>query len=169
MLDDAGTAANNIVDELFRVPSPKPNFIATSNGEIGGLAGLGPKQTLSIERELRVIEITGGRSARLARVLEDGRVLPEDTMIIRNGQTASGIDVFGKKGELIQVGGPGKNSNDITFEKTKKALLVLKDEAQARKTIAQVYYESASSDRFKALVLESQKILGNENVVILKK
>jgi hypothetical protein len=49
----------------------------------------------------------------------------EDTPIIRNGQVVSGADVFGKNGELIQVGGPGKNANDVVFEKTKRSLEVL--------------------------------------------
>ncbi|MGW8393131.1 hemagglutinin repeat-containing protein [Pseudoduganella sp. HUAS MS19] len=99
-----------------------PDYIATTNGDIGATAGLGPRKLRALERELQVVEITGGKSAQTARVGENGRVITEDTPIYRDGQVASGIDVYGKNGELIQVGGPGKNSNDAVFVRAMRAL-----------------------------------------------
>lgn len=144
----------------------KPDYIATSQGDVGATAGLGPRKLSALERELQVVEITGGKSAQTSRV-ENGRVITEDTPITRDGQVISGIDVFGKNGELIQVGGPGKNANDAVFERTKRALAALKEEAMIRGTRAQVYYEAGNSERFKDLIRESQRILGKENVFVL--
>jgi len=96
---------------------------------------LTPNKLKAVERELRVAEIVGGRSATRSRIREsDGKSIVEDTPIIRDGQVISGIDVFGKNGEIIQVGGPGKNANDVVFEKTKSSLEALKSEAQLRGT-----------------------------------
>lgn len=98
----------------------------------------------------------------------DGKLVIEDTPI-SNSRGVSGIDVIGKNGELIQVGGPGKNANPEVLEKTKNALHVLKEEASIKNTKAQVYLEQGDSARFAELIVESQKILGKENVFILKK
>ena len=130
---------------------------------------MGPRKLTALQRELRVVEITGGRSAATSRIGKNGNLIIEDTPIIRNGEVVSGIDVFGKNGELIQVGGPGKNANDVVFAKTMRALEALKSEAQLRNTVAQVYYEAGSSERFTQLILESQKVLGKNNVFILPK
>ncbi|MGK5004086.1 hypothetical protein [Janthinobacterium sp. LB2P70] len=146
-----------------------PDYIATSNGDIGSTLGLGPRKLTALERELQVAEITGGRSAQTSRIGPNGNLVIEDTPIYRDGQVVSGVDVFGKNGELIQVGGPGKNANDVVFERTKKALEALKSEAKARGTTAQVYYEAGNSERFNNLILESKKILGKNNVFILPK
>ncbi len=128
---------------------------------------MGPRKLTGLQRELRVVEITGGRSATTSRIGKNGNIIIEDTPIIRDGKVVSGIDVFGKNGELIQVGGPGKNANDVVLAKTKRALEALKNEAQSRNTVAQVYYEAGNSDRFTQLILESQKILGKNNVFVL--
>lgn len=87
--------------------------------------------------------------------------------LIRDGKIVSGVDVFGKNGELIQVGGPGKNANDKVFARTKRSLQALKDEAKIRGTKAQVFYAPGNSPRFKDLIKESERILGKENVFIL--
>lgn len=87
---------------------------------------------LALERELRVAELTGGRSAQSYAYDKRGNINVQDTPIIRDGQIVSGIDVIGKNGELIQVGGPGKNANDGVFLRTKRALEALKDEARVR-------------------------------------
>jgi hypothetical protein len=148
--------------------SLKPDFIGTSNGDVANISNLSPNKRMAVERELRVAEIVDGRSATKSRIRErDGKLIVEDTPIIRNGQVVSGVDVIGKNGELIQVGGPGKNANDVVFEKTKRSLEVLKDEARLRGTKAQVFFEQGNSDRFKELVRESQRILGEDNVFIL--
>ena len=119
----------------------KPDFIGTSKGDLVRISDLPPRIRKGVERELRVAEIVGGRSASVARVrASDGKVLIEDTPIVRDGRVVTGIDVFGKNGELIQVGGPGKNANDVVFEKTKRSLAFLKDEARIRGTTAQVFY-----------------------------
>ena len=148
--------------------SSKPDFIGTSNGDMAKISDLTPSKKKAVERELRVAEIVGGKSATRSRIREkDGKLIVEDTPVIKDGQVVTGVDVFGKNGELIQVGGPGKNANDVVFEKTKKALNALKEEAQNRGTKAQVYYEQGNSDRFRELIKESQNILGKENVFIL--
>ncbi|WP_137940480.1 hypothetical protein [Chitinivorax sp. B] len=122
---------------------------------------------MALQRELRVAEISGGRVAAVSRLDKDGNLIIEDIPIIRNGQVVSGIDVIGRNGELIQVGGPGKNANDKVFARTKNALEALKDEALLRGVKAQVYYEQGNSSRFNDLVLESQRILGKKNVFLL--
>lgn len=144
-----------------------PNFIATSSGDIGIVDGLGPRKLLALERELKVAEMTGGRSAVQARY-KDGKLTLEDTPI-KNSKGVSGIDVIGKNGELIQVGGPGKNANPDVLEKTQNAMYVLKEEARINNTVAKVYLEYGNSDRFKELVREAQKILGKDNVVVFRK
>ena len=146
-----------------------PDFIATSNGDVGAASGLGPRKLTALQRELKVVEMTGGRSATTSRIGGDGKLIIEDTPIFKDGQIVSGIDVFGENGELIQVGGPGKNANDVVFARTKNALENLKDEAQLRGTTAQVYYEQGGSERFKDLISESRKILGKDNVFIFEK
>ena len=146
-----------------------PDYIATSTGDIGSTTGLGPRKLTALQRELQVAEITGGRSAQTFRIGANGNLIIEDTLIYRDGQVVSGVDVFGKNGELIQVGGPGKNANDIVFERTKNALEVLKSEVITREITAQVYYEAGNSERFNNLILESQRILGKKNVFILPK
>jgi len=129
---------------------------------------LTPNRLKAVERELRVAEIVDGKSAVISRVRKsDGKLITEDTPIIRNGEVVTRIDVFGKNGELIQVGGPGKNANDVVLEKTKRALTFLKDEARVKGTKAQAFFEQGNSDRFKVLIEEAQKILGKENVFIL--
>jgi len=170
--DKIGGIFGRSTDEVADVPVPEelPNdtgFIGTSNGDVGDIRDLGPRKTTGLERELRVAEIVDGKSASISRISKNGKVIVEDTPIIRNGEVVGGIDVFGKEGELIQVGGPGKNADDAVFEKTKRSLNALKDEASKRGTTAQVYYERGSSARFDDLIKESQRILGAENVFIL--
>ncbi|HEX8615130.1 MAG TPA: hemagglutinin repeat-containing protein [Telluria sp.] len=154
-------------DGAANSPPTSPNFIATSGGDIGVVDGLGPRKLLALERELKVAEMTGGRSAVQARY-KDGKLILEDTPI-KNSEGVSGIDVIGKNGELIQVGGPGKNANPDVLEKTKNAMRVLKEEARINNTVAKVYLEHGDSERFKELVREAQKILGKDNVVVFKK
>ncbi len=145
-----------------------PDFIATSNGDAAKISDLSPNKRKATLRELRVAEIVDGKSATRSRIRkQDSKLIIEDKPIIRDGKVVTGIDVFGKNGELIQVGGPGKNANDVVFEKTKRALEALKDEAKLRGTKAQVFYEKGNSDRFKELITESKRILGEENVFIL--
>ncbi|MDM5182247.1 hypothetical protein PO883_34330, partial [Massilia sp. DJPM01] len=148
-------------------PPISPNFIATSGGDVGVVDGLGPRKLLALERELKVAEMIGGRSAVQARY-KDGKLILEDTPI-KNSEGVSGIDVIGKNGELIQVGGPGKNANSDVLEKTKNAMRVLKEEARINNTVAKVYLEYGNSDRFQELVREAQKILGKDNVIVFKK
>ncbi len=158
---------NNSSGPSDNTPS-KPNFIGTSNGDVAKISELSPSKKKAVERELRVAEIVGGKSATRSRIREkDGKLIVEDTPVIKDGEVVTGIDVFGKNGELIQVGGPGKNANDVVFEKTKKALRALKDEARTRGTKAQAYFEQGNSDRFKDLIVEAQNILGKDNVFIL--
>ncbi|MCK5904084.1 MAG: hypothetical protein KAG86_02285, partial [Gammaproteobacteria bacterium] len=141
------------------------DFIATSNGDAAKISDLTPNKRKATLRELRVAEIVDGKSATRSRIREsDGKLIIEDTPIIRDGKVVTGVDVFGKNGELIQVGGPGKNANDVVLDKTKRALEALKDEAKVRGTKAQVFYEKGNSERFKELINESKKILGEENV-----
>lgn len=144
----------------------KPDFIATSTGDVGAAKDLGPNKLKGLERELRVVELSGGKSAQRARIGKDGELIVEDTPIYKDGNIVSAIDVFGKNGELIQVGGPGKNANPKTLEKTKRAMEALKEEAEKRGVSARVYLERGDSERFDELVREAGKILGKENVII---
>jgi len=148
----------------------KTDFIATSNGDVAEVKNLTPNKRKGKERELRVAEMTGGRSAATSRVRDsDGKLIIEDMPVKVDGEVVTGVDVIGKNGELIQVGGPGKNANDVVLEKTKKSLNALKAEANNQGVKAQVYYEQGNSDRFKQLIVESENILGKDNVFILPK
>jgi|GEM_PF-5936289 len=145
-----------------------PDFIGTSNGDVAEVKSLTPNKRKGVERELRVTEIVNGKLATQSRIRErDGKLIVEDIPVVRDGKVVTGIDVIGKNGELIQVGGPGKNANDVVFEKTKRSLQALKDEAELKGTKAQVFYEQGKSDRFNELIRESKRILGDDNVFIL--
>lgn len=128
------------------------DFITTPKGQTVSLAGLSPNQILSIKREAHVAALADGKIAVEARTV-NGQVVLEDIWILDSkGNRLTGIDVIGKNGEFISVGGPGKNANDTVWLATEKALKALKTEADKKGVKAQTYYERGNSDRFNDLI-----------------
>ncbi|MCU4576191.1 hypothetical protein KTJ34_02035 [Acinetobacter courvalinii] len=121
---------------------------------------------MSLEREAAVASIVGGKIAAIPRTV-NGTIILEDVWIIgKNGDRLTGIDVYGKNGELILVGGPGKNSSDKVWQSTEMALKAIKTEAASKGVKAQVYYQRGDSERFSQLIIKSEEILGKGNVFI---
>ncbi|MGR2922985.1 hypothetical protein FY049_21045, partial [Acinetobacter sp. 1125_18A] len=142
------------------------DFITTNSGQVVDLRGLTNNQRLSLEREATVASITGGKIA-VEPYTVNGKIILEDVWIIgKNGNRLTGIDVYGKNGELILVGGPGKNSSDKVWQGTEIALKAIKSEAVSKGVKAQVYYQRGNSERFSQLIIQSEKILGKGNVFI---
>lgn len=81
-------------------------------------------------------------------------------MIVRGASTSTDVDVLGKAGEYISVGGPAKGFDLASFG---QKLSALKDAAQQAGTTAKYYLEQGTS---KETVDLAKKILGANNVVI---
>jgi RHS repeat-associated protein len=123
-----------------------------AGAEVGGLttAGLsGPAGAapLGASREAFVAQLAGGRVAG-------------DFKVTMQGVGSTAVDVFGKAGEFIGVGGPSKALNPAKFG---KQLQILADSARRAGTKAQFYFDRGTPLHTIEL---AQKWLGRENVFI---
>ncbi|YCK39935.1 hypothetical protein ACNF49_39485 [Actinomadura sp. ATCC 39365] len=115
------------------------------------------------QNEKAVAQLTGGslaRDNRAASISEGGAL--KDTEIrytLPNGQGGvAKVDVLGPKGELIQVGGPGKAEN---LSKTISDLTHLQRAAESRGVNAEAYF---TKDTPKVVLEAAGKVLGSDNV-----
>lgn len=114
-------------------PPTRADFAATSQGDVIPVSRL--LGDVGLSRELRVAEMVGGRLAKTGKKLKD---------VVLRSPTGEGVkvDVFGPKGELIVVGGPGKNPAELGDK-----LRVLRETADARGLQAHAYFEEGTSQR----------------------
>ena len=159
-ISDTMQVSNKVADSLN-----KTDFISVQN-QVIDIRKLSENQRIALEREAYVAALSGGEIAVSVNNKNGVMVLEDIWITDSKGNRLTGIDVIGKNGELILVGGPGKNSSDMVWKRTESALYALKNEATKKGVKAQVYYKRGNSDRFKDLIEKSEKILGKGNVIV---
>ena len=142
------------------------DFIIGGDSTAVSIKNMSQQEIIGIQRELNVTHITGGK---LAKIINKNGHLEDMPIRSVDGRILTGIDIIGKNGEYISVGGPAKGSTPEKLAETLRKLQILKSEAEKNGTKAMVYYERGNSEKFQRLIEESKKILGKENVVIFDK
>jgi hypothetical protein len=121
------------------------------NNQATGSGGAESSDKVGASRETKVAEITGGR-------IPSGEPGKPGMKITQPGVGSSDVDVIGRNGEYIAVGGPAKARN---LSKLGQKLHILKYAAGEAKVPAQAYFEEGTPQP--ALDL-ANRILGSENV-----
>jgi hypothetical protein len=103
-------------------------------------------------------EIGASREAAVAASV-GGKV---SGMIVKGASTSTDVDVIGKAGEYIGVGGPAKGINLSAFG---QKLAALKDAATKANVVAQYYLEEGTPKEAIAL---AKKILSDKAVKVYK-
>ena len=112
---------------------------------------LDPSENKGWEREKKVAELTGGRTAR------DGPRGKDVEIRVSDGKARP--DVYGRNGELIAVGGPKKVEN---LSKEKSRLINLKEApGQVPGRTAEAWY---TSDTPSSVIDQAKEVLGEGNV-----
>ena len=112
-------------------------------------------------RAMAVAELEGGRLAQV----ETSKGTFRDAPAVYDYKE-TGIDVWGRKGEFIAVGGQGKAGNNANFIKQLRNLIVLQRAARTQGTVAKAYFDISEgiTERYAKLISTSIDILGKENV-----
>lgn len=141
------------------------DFITGKNGTLVDIRSMSPQEIVGIQRELKVVDMIGGK---LSKTVRKDSVIEDVFIYDKSGNKLVGIDAFGKNGEYIAIGGPAKGSTPKKLEGTLEKIRILKSEAAKNGKKAQAYYKQGNSDKFKKLIEESKKVLGDDNVIIFK-
>lgn len=123
------------------------------NNEATGPGGQNYGNWLGGEREKRVADLTGG-------TIPSGQPGKPGLKIIKPNVGSSDVDVIGRNGEYIAVGG-AKKAKDVNQLKVK--LGILKYAADQKGVGAQAYFEEGTPD---AALDAARQVLGNDNVFI---
>jgi hypothetical protein len=136
----------NVGDKFRGIGPERPGETASSGDNSGN--------TIGLDREQHVAELTGGEVARGP----DG----QDIKITMPNVGASGIDVIGPNGEYIFVGGAAKAKDASKFGRALQISKYAADQAG----VPAIYYLDERTPEW--VIAQAKRVFGDDNVKIFK-